>query len=302
MTAIDYVTNDDLAYARQSLEEEHYGMEKVKERILEFLAVRVLQKRKKDAENQLESSIICLVGPPGTGKTSVARSVAKALNKEYVRICLGGVRDEAEIRGHRKTYIGAMPGRIATALKQAKVKNPLILLDEIDKMSSDYKGDTSSAMLEVLDSEQNSHFRAHYLEIPIDLSEVLFIATANDLSEIKEPLRDRMEIIELNSYTANEKFHIAKEHLFKKQLKKNALDKKQLTITDKAFEKLIVNYTKEAGVRECERKLGELCRKAALKILTEDKDKIKITGSNLHRKRQTIRTKSELSEVWHGHV
>ena len=275
----------DLKYASQVLENEHYGMEKVKSRIMEFLAVRAIWKQNeadiKDEENKAASSIICLVGPPGTGKTSIAKSVAKALNKEYVRICLGGVRDEAEIRGHRKTYVGAMPGRIANGLKQAGVKNPLILLDEIDKMSSDYKGDTSSAMLEVLDSEQNSHFRDHYLEIPIDLSEVLFIATANDLSRVDGPLRDRMEIIELHSYTSNEKFHIAKEHLLRKQLKKNGLKPKQMTITDKALEKLIVSYTREAGVRECERKIGELCRKAALKILTEEVDHVKITGSNL---------------------
>lgn len=274
---------EDLGYAKEVLKQEHYGMEKVKERIMEFLAVRALknQNAKEQGRQVSTSSIICLVGPPGTGKTSVAKSVAKALDKEYVRICLGGVRDEAEIRGHRKTYIGAMPGRIANGLKQAGVKNPLILLDEIDKMSSDYKGDTSSAMLEVLDSEQNSHFRDHYLEIPIDLSEVLFIATANDLTKINGPLRDRMEIIELNSYTSNEKFHIAKEHLLKKQLKANGLKAKQLTITDKALEKIILSYTREAGVRECERKIGELCRKAALELLTEKEEKVKISGSNL---------------------
>lgn len=272
----------DLNHAKKVLEADHYGMGKVKERIMEFLAVRALQSQnEKETKGNISSSIICLVGPPGTGKTSIAKSVAKALNKEYVRICLGGVRDEAEIRGHRKTYVGAMPGRIATAIKQAGVKNPLILLDEIDKMSSDYKGDTSSAMLEVLDSEQNGHFRDHYIELPIDLSEVLFIATANDLSKIDGPLRDRMEIIELNSYTSNEKFHIAKEHLVKKQLLQNGMKAKQFTITDKAIEKVILNYTREAGVRECERKIGQLIRKAALEIMTEDVSKVKISGSNL---------------------
>ena len=251
-------------------------MEQVKERILEFLAVRSLTR-------QGDSPIICLVGPPGTGKTSIARSVAEALDKKYVRISLGGVRDEAEIRGHRKTYVGAMPGRIAGALKQAGVKNPLMLLDEIDKVSSDYKGDTSAALLEVLDSEQNSRFRDHYIEIPIDLSEVLFIATANTTSTIPRPLLDRMEIIEVTSYTANEKFHIAKDHLIPKQWKKNGLSKEQLSISDNALRMLIDGYTREAGVRDLERKLGEICRKAAREILKKPDSHIKVTSQTLEK-------------------
>ena len=234
--------NTDIEKAEKILQADHYGLTDVKERILEYLAVRQLAEKG-------NSPILCLVGPPGIGKTSIARSMARAMHKEYVRICLGGVRDEAEIRGHRKTYVGAMPGRIVTAIRQAGVKNPLILLDEIDKMSRDYKGDTASAMLEVLDSEQNEHFQDHYLELPIDLSEVTFIATANDLQDIDAPLRDRMEIIEIGGYTTNEKLHIAKEHLVKKQLSQHGLLAKQLSFSDKALEKLILAYTREAGVR-----------------------------------------------------
>ena len=252
--------NVDLAHAQQVLDEEHYGLEKVKERILEFLAVRVLT-------GKGDSPIVCLVGPPGTGKTSIARSVADALNKKYVRICLGGVRDEAEIRGHRKTYVGAMPGRMINGLKQAGVNNPLMLLDEIDKVSNDYKGDTFSALLEVLDSEQNKHFIDHYVEIPVDLSQVLFIATANSVQTIPKPLLDRMEIIEVSSYTANEKFHIAKEHLLQKQFEKNGLTNKDLNISDSAIRAIIESYTKEAGVRELERQIAKICRKAAKEIL-----------------------------------
>lgn len=266
--------NCDIKNAERVLEEDHYGLEKVKERILEFLAVRNLT-------NKGESPIICLVGPPGTGKTSIARSVAKALGKKYVRICLGGVRDEAEIRGHRKTYVGAMPGRIANGLKSAGVKNPLILLDEIDKMSNDYKGDPSSAMLEVLDSEQNNKFRDHYVELPLDLSEVLFIATANSVQNIPKPLLDRMELIEVTSYTENEKLHIAKRHLFGKQLERNGLKEGELTISDKALAALIRGYTREAGVRNLERKLGEICRKAAREIYEGEKKTIKVTEQNL---------------------
>ena len=253
--------NIDLAHAQEVLDAKHYGMEKVKERILEFLAVRVLT-------GKGDSPIVCLVGPPGTGKTSIAHSVADALNKKYVRICLGGVRDEAEIRGHRKTYVGAMPGRMINGLKQAGVNNPLMLLDEIDKVSNDYKGDTFSALLEVLDSEQNKHFTDHYVEIPVDLSQVLFIATANSVQTIPKPLLDRMEVIEVGSYTANEKFHIAKEHLIKKQFEKNGLTKKDLNINDSAIKAIIENYTKEAGVRELERQIAKICRKAAKDILT----------------------------------
>ena len=273
------VDNESMKRAQEILEREHYGLEQVKERILEFLAVRQLTSKG-------ESPIICLVGPPGTGKTSIARSVAEALDKKYVRICLGGVRDEAEIRGHRKTYVGAMPGRIAAGLKQAGVKNPLMLLDEIDKVSNDYKGDTFSALLEVLDGEQNVRFRDHYVEITLDLSEVLFIATANTTQTIPRPLLDRMEIIEVNSYTENEKFHIAREHLLKKQMERNGLDKKMISIQDGAIKNIITYYTKEAGVRELERKLGEICRKAAKRILEsrengEELARIRVSASNL---------------------
>ena len=266
--------NLDLNLAEETLNRDHFGLDKVKERILEYLAVRMLT-------GKGDAPIICLVGPPGTGKTSIAKSVAEALHKKYVRICLGGVRDEAEIRGHRKTYIGAMPGRIATGLKEAGVNNPLMLLDEIDKVSSDYKGDTSSALLEVLDPEQNKHFREHYVELPIDLSHVLFIATANDASNIPRPLLDRMELIELSGYTVNEKFHIAKEHLVTKQYEKNGLTKKQLTISDAALKDVIKYYTKEAGVRNLERQIGTLCRKAARELLQQDASIVKVTGQNL---------------------
>lgn len=268
------VDNKDLDHAAQVLDDDHYGLKDVKERILEFLAVRNLTSKG-------ESPIICLVGPPGTGKTSIARSIASALEKKYVRISLGGVRDEAEIRGHRKTYIGAMPGRIVNGLRQAGVSNPLMLLDEIDKVSSDYKGDTSAALLEVLDSEQNCKFRDHYIEMPVDLSEVLFIATANEVSGIPKPLLDRMELIEVSSYTENEKFHIAKEHLVEKQKSKNGIKKEQLTITDSALKDIIRLYTREAGVRSLERTIGKLCRKAAREIFKDSEAALKVTKTNL---------------------
>ena len=268
------VDNKDLDHAAQVLDDDHYGLKDVKERILEFLAVRNLTSKG-------ESPIICLVGPPGTGKTSIARSIAAALEKKYVRISLGGVRDEAEIRGHRKTYIGAMPGRIVNGLRQAGVSNPLMLLDEIDKVSSDYKGDTSAALLEVLDSEQNCRFRDHYIEMSVDLSEVLFIATANEVSGIPKPLLDRMELIEVSSYTENEKFHIAKEHLVEKQKSKNGIKKEQLTITDSALKDIIRLYTREAGVRSLERTIGKLCRKAAREIFKDSEAAVKVTKTNL---------------------
>lgn len=268
------VDNKDLDHAAQVLDDDHYGLKDVKERILEFLAVRNLTSKG-------ESPIICLVGPPGTGKTSIARSIASALEKKYVRISLGGVCDEAEIRGHRKTYIGAMPGRIVNGLRQAGVSNPLMLLDEIDKVSSDYKGDTSAALLEVLDSEQNCRFRDHYIEMPVDLSEVLFIATANEVSGIPKPLLDRMELIEVSSYTENEKFHIAKEHLVEKQKSKNGIKKEQLTITDSALKDIIRLYTREAGVRSLERTIGKLCRKAAREIFKDSEAAVKVTKTNL---------------------
>lgn len=268
--------NNDIRHAEQILNEDHYGLEKVKERILEYLAVRTLTEKG-------SSPIICLVGPPGTGKTSIARSVAKALNKKYVRISLGGIRDEAEIRGHRKTYVGAMPGRLVEGLRSAGVSNPLMLLDEIDKVSSDYKGDTSSALLEVLDGEQNVKFRDHYVETPIDLANVLFIATANTTQSIPGPLLDRMEVIEVNSYTENEKFHIAKDYLVEKQIERNGLIKKQISITDGALEKIIHNYTREAGVRNLERRIGDICRKAAKEFLESKKTAIKITENSLEK-------------------
>ena len=268
--------NTDINYAKEVLEADHYGLEQVKERILEFLAVRTLTQKG-------ESPILCLVGPPGTGKTSIAKSLARSLKKPFVRISLGGVRDEAEIRGHRKTYVGAMPGRIANGIRTAGVKNPVLLLDEIDKVSTDYKGDTFSALLEVLDSEQNSKFRDHYLEVPLDLSEVTFITTANTLQTIPRPLLDRMEIIEITSYTENEKFHIAIEHLIPKQLEKHGITAEQLSFSKKAIWKIAHNYTKEAGVRQLEREIGNICRKAAKELLTTEKEKITVTDRNLHK-------------------
>lgn len=268
--------NQDMHHAKEVLDADHYGLEKVKERVLEYLAVRILTKKG-------TSPILCLVGPPGTGKTSIARSVAKALGKKYVRISLGGIHDEAEIRGHRKTYVGAMPGRIAEAMRQAGTSNPLMLLDEIDKVSRDYKGDTSSALLEVLDGEQNVKFRDHYVEIPLDLSGVLFIATANTTQTIPGPLLDRMEIIEVTSYTENEKFHIAKNYLVEKQLERNGLAGDRLTISDKALERIIHNYTREAGVRNLERRIGEICRKAAREFLEKDKRAVRVTEANLEK-------------------
>ena len=266
--------NEDLKRAREILDQDHYGLKKVKERVLEYLAVRTLT-------GKGQGPILCLVGPPGTGKTSIARSIARALEKKYVRICLGGVRDEAEIRGHRRTYVGAMAGRLVQGLQQVKVKNPLMLLDEIDKVSSDYKGDTSSALLEVLDSEQNSHFVDHYVEIPLDLSQVLFIATANDLGTIPRPLLDRMEIIEVSSYTENEKEHVAQEHLIPKQMEANGLKKGQLMTRREALQQVISGYTREAGVRTLERRIGEICRKAARKVLEEDRKRVPVTEKKL---------------------
>ncbi len=268
--------NQDIIHAKEVLEEDHYGLEQVKDRVLEFLAVRALTKKG-------TSPILCLVGPPGTGKTSIARSVARALGKKYVRISLGGIHDEAEIRGHRKTYVGAMPGRIADAMRQAGVANPLMLLDEIDKVSADYRGDVSSALLEVLDGEQNGKFRDHYLEIPLDLSGVLFIATANDVSTIPRPLLDRMEVIEVSSYTENEKFHIAKKYLVPKQLERNGLTGEMLSFSDKALEKIIHNYTREAGVRNLERRIGEICRKSAREFLEKKRKSVHITEGNLQK-------------------
>lgn len=268
--------NTDINYAKEVLEADHYGLEQVKERILEFLAVRTLTQKG-------ESPILCLVGPPGTGKTSIAKSLARSLKKPFVRISLGGVRDEAEIRGHRKTYVGAMPGRIANGIRTTGVKNPVLLLDEIDKVSTDYKGDTFSALLEVLDSEQNSKFRDHYLEVPLDLSEVTFITTANTLQTIPRPLLDRMEIIEISSYTENEKLHIAMEHLIPKQLEKHGITDEQLRFSKKAIWKIAHNYTKEAGVRQLEREIGNICRKAAKELLTTEKEKITVTDRNLHK-------------------
>lgn len=288
------VDSTDLAAAEKKLEADHYGLEKVKERVMEFLAVRMLTKKG-------DSPILCLVGPPGTGKTSVAKSIAETLHKKYVRVCLGGVRDEAEIRGHRRTYIGAMPGRIADAIRQAEVKNPLMLLDEVDKVSSDYRGDVSSALLEVLDPEQNVRFRDHYIEIPIDLSEVLFIATANDAQSIPRPLLDRMEVIEISGYTENEKLHIAREHLLEKQIWRHGLESYDVTVTDGALKKMIACYTREAGVRGLERRIGEVCRKAARKFLESGGKSLKVTETNLStylgRERYSVDRPNERDEV-----
>lgn len=284
----------DLAHAKEVLEEDHYGLTKVKERVLEFMAVRALAPKG-------NSPILCLVGPPGTGKTSIAKSLARAMGKPYVRISLGGVRDEAEIRGHRKTYVGSMPGRIANAMKSAGVKNPLILLDEIDKVSTDYKGDTFSALLEVLDGEQNTKFRDHYLEVPLDLSEVTFVTTANTLQTIPRPLLDRMEVIEITSYTENEKMHIAIEHLVPKQIQRHGMKKEQLSISKKALWKIALNYTKEAGVRQMERKIEEICRKAARELLEKKKTEIHVTERNLEkylgRERYNCQRANEEDEV-----
>lgn len=286
--------NMDLKHAQAILEEDHYGLEQVKERVLEYLAVRILTKKG-------TSPILCLVGPPGTGKTSIARSIARALGRKYVRISLGGVRDEAEIRGHRKTYVGAMPGRIVEGIKYSGVSNPLMLLDEIDKVSRDYKGDTSSALLEVLDSEQNVRFRDHYIELPINLSGVLFVATANTTQTIPGPLLDRMEMIEVNSYTENEKFHIGKNYLIRKQMEKNGLTREQLTITGPALEKIIHNYTREAGVRNLERRIGDICRKSARELLEQDKKSIRVTEKNLEkylgREKVIFNNANELNQV-----
>ena len=268
--------NMDMKHAKEVLEEDHYGLEKVKERVLEYLAVRILTRKG-------VSPILCLVGPPGTGKTSIARSIARAMGRKYVRISLGGVRDEAEIRGHRKTYVGAMPGRIVEGLKQAGVSNPLMLLDEVDKVGSDYKSDTSSALLEGLDAEQNVRFRDHYVELPIDLSRVLFIVTANTTETIPRPLLDRMEIIEVSSYTENEKFHIGRNYLIKKQMEKNGLSKERLTITNPALEKMIHNYTREAGVRNLERRIGDVCRKTARELLEKNRSSVRVTEKNLEK-------------------
>lgn len=269
--------NTDVEHAKEILDADHYGLEKVKERILEYLAVKKLNK-------EGTGTILCLVGPPGTGKTSIAKSVAKALGRKYVRICLGGVRDEAELRGHRRTYVGAMPGRVITAVKNAKVKNPLILFDEIDKMVSDGRGDPAAALLEILDPEQNKHFSDHYLELSFDLSKAFFICTANGTDTISRPLLDRMEVIELPGYTENEKFHIAKEHLWAKQLKQNGITRSQLTITDKALRTMILRYTREAGVRGLERKIASVCRKAAKAVAQADegtKTKLRISDRNI---------------------
>lgn len=296
--------NLDIKNAKKILERDHYGLEKVKERVLEFLAVRAFALKNNngvDLEGKRVSPIICLYGPPGTGKTSIAKSIAESLNKKYIRICLGGVRDEAEIRGHRRTYVGAMPGRIATGLRNAKVNNPLVLLDEIDKLASDHKGDPASALLEVLDSEQNDRFRDNYIEVPLDLSNVLFIATANDLSTIPRPLLDRMEVIDISGYTSNEKEHIAEKHLLVKQRKAHCLKKAQLSISKKAISSIINGYTKEAGVRNLEREIGKVCRKAAKEILEGEKIAVKINEKNLEeylgKRKYNINPANEKDEI-----